>query len=160
MLLLGVIRRGITTWNTFSQALGPNSRVVAYLPGLRTILHRLRATSATPSSLYTSPQLHSLTPSLTSNPGSLLASDKQVEIAGVSFNPLLPLPGVMAPVDPPTQEAIPTENENETSPPVLSTSKQGLQCVELKTTNVTTKFLLGFKKLTQFSCFLCVYDSE
>ena len=140
------IRKGITTWNTFSQALGPNSRVVAYLPGLRTILHRLRATSATPSSLYTSPQLHSLTPSLASNTGSLLASNKQTEIAGVSFNPLLPLPGVMAPVAPPTQEATPTENE--TSPPVLSSSKQGLQYMELKTTNVTTKFLLGFKKFS------------
>ena len=113
--------RSLRTKETFSrrlfQALGPNSRVVAYLPGLRTILHRLRATSATPSSLYTSPHLHSLTLSLLPT-----LTPQEAEITGVSANPLLPLPGAMAPVSPLSQETTPTTIES--SPPVLSSGKQ------------------------------------
>ena len=108
------------------QALGPNSRVVAYLPSLRTILHRLRATSATPCSLYTSPQLPSLAPSLAPIlaplTGTLLSPASFAdEIAWTSLNPLLPLPGATAPVAPPTEETTPTDDH---LPPVLSSSKQ------------------------------------
>ncbi|CAI8033072.1 Cobalamin trafficking protein CblD [Geodia barretti] len=103
-------------------ALGPNSRVVAYLPGLRTILHRLRATSATPSSLYTSPHLHSLTLSLLPT-----LTPQEAEITGVSANPLLPLPGAMAPVSPLSQETTPTTIES--SPPVLSSVSETEQGV-------------------------------
>lgn len=93
--------------------LGAQSRMVAYLPSLRTILHRLRATSATPSSLYTSPQLPTLTPSLTDTLAPLTVithTSSALTVSGLAANclhPQLPLPGAMS-VAPPTLETTPT----------------------------------------------------
>ena len=120
----------------FLQFLGAHSRVVAYLPSLRTILHRLRATSSTPSSLFTSSQLPqpttpSLPPHTLSAPSLLTSSDGG---PGETFlNPRFPLPGAVAPATTtPTPETTP--GNQETPPmPVVTSGKIVCLCVCLFT---------------------------
>jgi hypothetical protein len=106
--------------------------MVAYLPSLRTVLQRLRATSSTPSSLYTSPQLPTLTPSLTLTPlTSTTHTSSPItgnELGGTCLNSQFPLPGAMA-VAPPTLETTPTKQATASAPLILasvSEKEQGL----------------------------------